>query len=79
MASPAALVTPAASMLNPTRNETRGLWNARSANTAAPPARGYLVTSSAYDPAVSMASSNARSSGAHSIPPTFSESTPISA
>lgn len=40
-------VTPAASIEKPTRNETRRFRKARSANTAAPPARGYFVTSSA--------------------------------
>lgn len=46
-ARPAALVTPAASIANPTRNASSGRPKARSANTAEPPARGYLVTSSA--------------------------------
>lgn len=76
---PAALVTPAASMLNPTRNDTNGSRNARSANTAAPPARGYFVTISAYEPAVGNASNGASASGAHSAPPTSCASTPISA
>ncbi len=47
MDRPAALVTPAASIENPTRNEITGRPKARRANTAAPPALGYLVTSSA--------------------------------
>jgi hypothetical protein len=45
--SPAALTTPAASIEKPTRNEITGCRKARSAKIAAPPALGYLVTSSA--------------------------------
>ncbi|CPU66484.1 Uncharacterised protein [Mycobacteroides abscessus] len=66
-------------MENPTRNDTSGLRNARSANTAAPPACGYLVTSSAYEPAVSRARPRATRSGSQTAPPTSPAISPTSA
>ncbi len=66
-------------MENPTRKETAGRRNARSANTAAPPAFGYLVTSSAYDDAVSNAIASATSSGTQTAPPTSPAISPTSA
>ena len=56
-----------------------GCGTRAAANTAAPPARGYFVTSSAYEPAVSSASRSASSSGSHSTPPTSADISPVSA
>ena len=64
---------------NATMNVRNGRLNARLAYSAAPAACGNLPTSSAYDAAVSPASTNAHRNGSQIAPPTSAATLPVSA
>jgi hypothetical protein len=57
----------------------RRVRNARVTYTAAPPARGYLVTSSAYAAAVNYASTSASRKDVQMAPPTSPPTSPTRA
>ena len=61
------------------RNVTSGRLKALCTNSAAPPACGYLDTSSAYDAAVNAATTPAAANAVQNAPPTLSPTSPTSA
>ncbi len=63
--------------MNATMKVRKGTLNAFCVYSAAPAAFGYLPTSSTYEAAVRIATTNPITNGSHSAPPTFPATFPV--